>query len=150
MNEVDKNHAKWMCWCRYGLRVVVVAFLLVQVFAWSNRLTESLRSAKLPAVYVLTTEEFMADSQDKPMSQPPSVPPGSPAVSISPTSLPPVSAVINITPQASKQDSDPQKRVVKKESSWVQFAHSTLLFVTQAVVLAVLVWGIVAVVKHDD
>ena len=123
MDESDKKHARRLRGLRFALRVLVIVVLV----GWTCRLTGgfqySTNLTRLPAACTVTTEETFTDKPD---------------------------TAVGAEVKMPKDDPTLQKRVIREESSWVQFAHSALILGSQIAVLGLLVWGIVALTMHED
>ncbi len=119
----EKTFAQRMRVARFVVRVLVIVALVTAACRMGLRLRSSAESTQSPAVCTVMTEETFAEKPDKPD---------------------------DADGKSSKDVPTPQKRIIKERSSWVQVAHSTLLLGSQAALLAMLVWGIVAVMKQED
>ncbi len=125
MDEDEKRHARRMRVSRFGVRILVLAALLLGGGFALHQFILSSSGAERPAVCVVTTEELLLD-EDEVMSS-------------------------NVNTNGTSID-EPRSNswIVKSESSWVQFAHTALLTSANCIVLALFLWGIVAVVRQED
>lgn len=119
----EKTFAQNMRVARFVVRVLIIVAIAIGACHMGYRLCSLVGTIQRPAACTAMTEEIYADKQDQ---------------------------TVGDDDKSSKDTPMLQKRIIKEESSWVQFAHSTLLLGSQAVVFAILVWGIVTVTKHDD
>jgi hypothetical protein len=147
MDEADKKHARSMCYWRLVLRGGTIIALSIALVLWTRLVAKPMIFDRAP---VATSTHDLPDRQDKRAGSPSSAPPNVPAAADNPPTPSPAAVVVSMSPQASKKDARPQKAVKRSESPWVQAALSVLPFGANVVVLMMLVWGIVAVVKHDD